>query len=147
MLMRMKLWIYLCANYPSRAPPLFRERVGGFFHLVTNMCYFPLLVLKGIYHYWNYFYSFQGTYPQMEEFGALLSIPFEKVAQGVPCGHVGFLGPLAIPSESPLKLSIAESVNSTSHCRHHRHVVFSTTTVLASWSLLPTCCGFVKCQF
>ena len=30
MLMRMKLWIYLCANYPSRAPPLFRERVGGF---------------------------------------------------------------------------------------------------------------------
>ena len=29
MLMRMKLWLYLCANHPSRAPPLFRERVGG----------------------------------------------------------------------------------------------------------------------
>ena len=30
MLMRMKLWLYLCANHPSRAPPLFREMVGGF---------------------------------------------------------------------------------------------------------------------
>ena len=31
------------------------------FHLVTNMFYFPLLVLKGIYHYWKYVYFFQGT--------------------------------------------------------------------------------------
>ena len=26
----------------------------GFFHLLKNMCYFPLLVLKGVYHYWKY---------------------------------------------------------------------------------------------
>ena len=28
------------------------------FHLLKNMCYFPLLVLKGIYHYWKYVFCF-----------------------------------------------------------------------------------------
>ena len=36
------------------------------FHLVKNSSFFPLLVLKEIYHYWNYFYFFQGL-KQMEE--------------------------------------------------------------------------------
>ena len=37
------------------------------FHLLKNIIlfYFLLLVLKGIYHYWTYFYSFQGL-NQME---------------------------------------------------------------------------------
>ena len=30
----------------------------SFFHLVKNMFYFPLLVLKGIYHYWTCFFFF-----------------------------------------------------------------------------------------
>ena len=34
------------------------------FHLLKNICYFPLLVLKGIYHYWKYLFS-QGL-KQME---------------------------------------------------------------------------------
>ena len=29
---------------------------GGNFHLLTNMCDSPLLVLKGIYHHWTYFF-------------------------------------------------------------------------------------------
>ena len=29
--------------------------------LVKNMFYFSLLLLKGVHHYWTYFYSFQGA--------------------------------------------------------------------------------------
>ena len=35
------------------------------FRLVKNMSCFSLLVLKGMYHYWNYFNLFQGTKTQM----------------------------------------------------------------------------------
>ena len=31
-----------------------------YFHLLKNLLYFPLLVLKGIYHYWKYI-LFQGA--------------------------------------------------------------------------------------
>ena len=30
------------------------------FHLRKNLCYSPLLVLQGIYHYWTYFHFFRG---------------------------------------------------------------------------------------
>ena len=38
-----------------------------FFHLVKNMFDFPLLVLKGIYHYWKYF-NLSGGLKEMEVF-------------------------------------------------------------------------------
>ena len=47
---------------------------GVHFHLVKNMFpYFPLLVLKGIYHYWKYFSSSRGL-EQMEVHGYVRSL-------------------------------------------------------------------------
>ena len=43
-----------------------------FFHLVKNIVYFPLLVLKGIYHYWTYIFFLRGP-KQMEDFRVLPS--------------------------------------------------------------------------
>ena len=47
MLMRMNLWFCVCANHPSHAPPLFRERVGGFsysnFKLIRSILTVALL--------------------------------------------------------------------------------------------------------
>ena len=40
---------------------------GDSFHLLKNVFYFPLLVLKGIYHYWKYVFIFSGGRIQMED--------------------------------------------------------------------------------
>ena len=37
------------------------------FHLVKNISDFPLLVLKGIYHYWTYFHVFPRGLNLMED--------------------------------------------------------------------------------
>ena len=48
-----------------------RVRGGDFpmesLQLLRNICYFPLLVLKGIHHYWTYLYFFSWVLIQMEE--------------------------------------------------------------------------------
>ena len=59
----------------QRLSPL-RSRPFESFHLVKSMCYFPLLVLKRIYHYWTHCYFFPGD---------------EKANGGEPClGRHGY---------------------------------------------------------
>ena len=55
-------WLFL----PGRAKPGLRAGNGELsFHVFKNICYFPLLVLMGIYHYWKHVYVSRGL-KQME---------------------------------------------------------------------------------
>ena len=56
------------------------------FHLLEMICYFPLLVLKGSYHYWDFFSRW---FEEMTAVGrgktARMSI-FESKGVGMLCG-------------------------------------------------------------
>ena len=62
------------------------------FHL-PNICFdFPLLVLKGIYHCWKYFYSFQGSHPNgSKTLGVFVFVKCLMVVGGA-CGAEGWAG-------------------------------------------------------
>ena len=57
-----------------------------YFHLFKNMCYLPLLVLKGIYHYWKYVYFSPAAKTQMEEYfdGSICWLPPAACCQFCP---------------------------------------------------------------
>ena len=50
-------WILAVAEYPTRDLPTAWPFVVRSMYLRTNL-YFPMLVLKGIYHYWIYMYIY-----------------------------------------------------------------------------------------